>query len=647
MNKGRSNIGPIVFSDMSGGLANAYPIHSIDNNQVSDCLNAVFQQGNSGGVKRAPGLTGYNEVSSELPFFSGAIRGWFKYITVTGAEYKIAVSGQHIYNVDLSARTITDLYTLSSDTECFAVNFFGKLWIVNGVDAVKIESDLSVSRIGIVAPSGFTAAAVGGGTLPAGDYIVYASYRREVAGLDVLYSAPQTIDTITVNGSQGIDVTVTLSSDDQVDGITIWATAADGADPYWIAEGENENGTISITSDTRNESLLMYELAAGNQLPLSINTIYATGKRLYGTASNSRKIYYSYPCQNEYDCERWATEYYVELPFTVYSLFAIGEDLFVNTLGGIYRFSYGDLSSKPQPIVQGAGNNQIFYFPKNMLKTIVEYNRAVFGVTNDGVRFFDGNTFSIDISKHIKPIIDTIIDDAGVYNPFGIVYRRSGVRTEYQISFRDSSIASNTNNRTIVLNIDELVIIDNNDYKAPWEYWTHGYCGAISTSSNQLIVAQYNTYYGVIAIETGNTMLDCLTDQSVLVTEVTNKRVYVKSKMIITELAGVDIWERIYFFASLGSDCAINLLITDASGYRDRMSIVHESADNPTFNIPGQPVMFPLVFNANPWINKFVKCKKNSVGNAVVIEIDQTADDSIFEISRIELFGTHERNHFV
>jgi len=468
MKYGTKELGPIELSDFSGGLATAYPPHSIRDNQVSDCLNAIFEEK---GCTRAPGLSGI--AASTL--FPGPIRGWFKYVLQTGAEYYLAVSGSRLYSVDLSAGTATELHTLSSDNECFAVNFFGKLWIVNGVDAIKVESDLSVYRIGIVAPSGFTAVAVGGGTLPAGDYVVYASYSRSVDGTTVLHSAPQTIDTVTVDGTESIAVTVTASSDSQVNKITVWMTAAGGADPYWFAEEDNASGTITINSDTSNQNLLMYQRAAGNQLPQSINNIFAIGNRLFGTVNNSNIVYYSYFCQNVYDCERWATEYYIPtIPFTALSIFNVAQHIYINTIFGVYRMADGDLTSKPEPIVQGEDNSQIFYFPKNMIKTVRKYNNVVFGFTNDGFRYFDGEKFSIDLSKHIKPEVDIIVNDSGVYNPFGIVYRRSGKRTEYQVSYIDSRYSSNSHNRTLVLNLDRLVVVDNDNYRAPWERWTHG-----------------------------------------------------------------------------------------------------------------------------------------------------------------------------
>ena len=642
MKTGRKEIGPEVFSDFSGGFANADPSHAINNNQASETLNAIFEKH---GVSRAPGLTGISD--SEI--FTAPLRGWFKYKLPNGTNKYLVVTNFKLYDVNLSTGALTELYTMQSNDECFGVNYHQKFWIVNGTDAIKVESDLSVYRIGIVAPTtGFSVAAAATGTLPAGVYGVYVSFTRKVGGTAVLHSAPLSLGNVIVDGTQRINVSTTESSDSQVTNITVWMTAADGAVYYWYAEGDNETGTIAITSDTANEDLLMSEQSAGNQLPQNLKTIYAHGGRLLGTVSQSNEIYYSYQAQNVYDLERWPTEYHIPtIPFVSLSMFAIGKELFVNTVGGPYVFEGGDLGAKPEPVIQGAGNNQVLYFPQNMLKTVQEYNNLVFGITSDGFRYFDGIQFSIDLSKHIKPEIDKVIDGAGTINPSGIIYRRPGKRTEFQISYHDDEISAECHNRTLVLNLDTLVVVDNDNYRAAWELWGHGYYGAVITNDNYLYVAQYTNYSGTIALETGKALLNCFNEKGVFVSTVTAKRIYVKSKMRIIELAGVDLWQCLYFLGMLDTACSIKLLIQDSGNYRDEMS-VSKTLENPAIlDVPGDPLVLPFVLNPDNPINTKVKASMSTRGNSVVLEIDQTADDNIFRIDRLELYGTHERSNFV
>jgi len=649
MIQGTKEIGPIVFSDMSGGLATALPPHAIENNQVSDALNAVFEMG-GGGVSRAPGLTGL----SASPVFSAPVRGHFKYTLSTGAEVILAVSGFRLYSVDASTGALTQLHVMQSDAECFGVNYFGKFWIVNGTDMIKVEEDLSVYRIGISQPVGITIEILSGvgATLPAGAYTAYASFTRKISGTTVLHSSPVLLGSVTISSGDGIrvrfDSAETYASiDPQAEYVTVWMTTAGGVDYYWYAESLQSLGTVSITSDTRNQDLLMIEMAASNQLPQNLKTIYASAGRLFGTVNGDNDIFYSYYAQNVYDLERWPTEYHIPtIPFIALSLFSVGNDLFVNTIRGLYKFQNSDLTSKPEPVIQGAGNNCILYFPENMLKTIQEYNNLVYGVTNDGFRSFDGTSFSIDLSKHIKPQIDKVVNGLGDYNPYGVVLRRPGKRTEYQLSFKDDSLSTDCHNRTLVLNLDSMVIIDNQHYTAAWELWSHGYGGAIVTESNQMIVAQWSTFQGTVALEAGKSIMNCLDDQGVFVTTITPKRIYTKGKIKISELAGKDRWQRVYFLANLDDDCTIKLLIADEDNYRSSLTVGRVVKNHPVLDVVGDPLILPFVLNANNSINGFEKLPMSAKGNTVTLEIDQTADDENFLISRLELYGTHERNIF-
>lgn len=637
MKQGEQPIGPVIFSDMSGGLANEPPPHALGSNQVYDSLDAIFEEH---GVTRAPGLEGI----SDSAIYSGPVRGWFKFVMFDGTITHLAATGKKLYSVDLSDGSLTELYTMQSDNYCSGCQCFGKYWIVNGVDAIKIESDFSVYRIGIAAPLGFSASAVAGGSMSAGSYGLYASYSRQVDGTTVLHSAPLSLGTIVLGGTQKISIDVIESDDPQVDKITFWMTVAGGSVHYYISEVDNATATVEIDSEAVNQDILMLERAAGNQLPQWLKTIYSTSNRLYGTISNSNLVYYSYFAQNVYDLERWPTEYYIPtIPFKAISLFAIDKDLYVNTVGGPYRFVGGDLTVRPEPVIQGSKNNQILYFPENMINTIQEYNNLVYGFTNDGFRYFNGYQFSIDLTKHIKPIAKKIYDGAGTYNPVGIIYTRSGKRTEYQLSYRDDDLSADCNNRTIVLNLDSLVVIDNKNYSAPWEVWGHGYSYASTSSTGDLYVVQFSSFVGTVAKETGVSIINCLRSNGQFTTERVTKELYVRSRMVITELAGLDRWQKMYVLARLNNACTINILITEQSDYRFYASI-SKTVDNPPVLDGPIPLTLPFILNPNNEINTYFKCSMKSRGNSVAIEIRQNANDDKFMISRLELYGTHERN---
>lgn len=631
----------LVLSDMSGGMATAYPPHAINDTQVSDSLNVVFEKH---GCSRAPGLAGI----TTSPLFDGACRGWFCYKPMDGSRYYLAVYSGKLYNVDPVAKTKTLLYTLSSDNECFGVNYFGKFWIVNGHDAIKVESDLSVYRIGILPPTtGFSAEAGSSGSLPEGLYGIYVSYTRQINGINVLYSEPLNVGNIQLtSNTTSIRINTIKSDDPQVTHITVWMTATDGSDYYWFADGLNADGYIDILSDTKNEDIMMMEEAVSNQLPISLDTIYAHGCRLYGTVSGSNEIFYSMFAQNVYDCERWPTENHIpSVPFVAYSLFAVGSNLYVNTAGGPFVFVDGDVSTRPEPVIQGAANNMILFFPKNMRKTVQEYNNTVCGITNDGFRIFDGASFSIDLSKHIKPIIDKIIDGSGINNPYGIIFRRQGKRTEYQVSFRDKEV-SNSNNRTLVLNLDTYSVIDNDNYIAAWELWGHGYSGAIVGSDGGLIVAQHNEWSGAVAKEHGVVVENAFLDTGVWSSTKTPKKFFVRTKTFIVQLAGIDQWQRIYYMGDLGQNALLRLVIPDTEHYSFPVTIEKATASNQPILNPTATLILPFVLGHDNPTSAYAKLSMKCKGNSVAVELEQTADDEKLLISRLELYGIHERNVF-
>jgi hypothetical protein len=653
----RNLIGPVEFSDMSGGLCNAYPAHSINNNQVADCLNARFEKR---GFTRQPGYLGI----SASALFTAPIRGWFVYKKMDGTESYIAVSDKKIYSVNLELGTKTQLATLTSDNKCRAVNYYGKLWIANGADQVKIESDLSVYNIGITpVPSGRVLALVVSpgvpGTLPIGTYLIYVSSSRKIDGIVTLYSQPTYVGSVTLSSPGSIDiynenVTTELYVDSQVNAITIWMTDANGSTYYYYGNTPyDKTATIPMAqkiitnSSEKNSSLLMYEQAAGNQLPINLNGIYAFDGRLWGWKNNDNNLYYSMKAQNVYDLEKWSTEFHIPtIPYTIISGHGVGADLFANTVGGMYKLPNADVNAKPQPVIQGAiSNTQILYFPKNNIETVCEYNNGLFGLTNDGFRIFDGIKFTIDLSKHIKPQIDIVGLNTTNFPPAAVIYRRSGKRTEYHLSYNDNSISNSNHNRKLILNLDKLTIVDNENYLAPWEISQGGFSGAITTNSNGLYFAQYTESSGVIATESGVADLYSISDLGVLISTTTARRVYVKTKIKIQELAGIDKWMRIYTYANLLSPCSGTLTIPDQFQYSSNVTIIPSGGANPP-TLDNPALILDFVLPAENPLNSFYKFPDNAAGNAMYLEFDQTANDDKFFIYEIACYGFHERNAF-
>ena len=635
---GRTNI-EVDFSDMSGAVANAYPAHSINRNQLADAYNALCEKR---GCSRAPGLQGI----SALPLFDVPVRGWFIKRKKDGTEVYIAVSGGKIYNVDLSAGTKAQIGSdLTSDAECFAVNSFGVLWIFNGTDAVKIEDDLSVYRVGIVAPAGFTASATGTGTLPIGDYGVAVSYTRKVSGSAVLHSAPQIIGTKTLSGSELLRIVTTASADPQVTHITAWLTDAGGSVYYYYGETANASGNFDISSNAnRNANLVMYEQAAGNQIPSGITKIYAFDGRLWGLKANSNEIYYTMKAQNVYDLEKWSTEFHIPtIPVTIISLHAVKTDLHINTSLGMFKIPNFDVTAKPLQTTNGAQSfGQILYFLE-ALRGTCEFNGLILGVTNDGFRFYDGEKFSIDLSQHVKPWFDKAIQNIANYPLCAIIYRRSGKRTELQLSYNDTEISVDNHNQTLVLNLDKLSINDNENYTAPWEKWGNGFAYAVVTSSNQLYVVQSMTTQSVIAIQGGQSDIMAISEVGAFKPEIVSRKIYLKTRTSIDSLMGMDIWKEIYWMAKLQGQGNGKVVIADRQNIESGVVMNRDLVPNqPILDDPVNPVILPFVLPKDSIASNRQGLKDNTAGNAVYVEIEQTSDDPTFFIYAIQLYGYHE-----
>lgn len=636
----RKNIGPISFSNMTGGIANAYPAHSIAENQVADALNVLFEKR---GATLHRGLMG---LSTQL---GAPIRGHFCFKKTDGSELNLVVAGLKIYSANLTDSTFTELGSLTSDNECYALNILGKIFICNGADFVKVESTGTVYRVGIAAPVGFTATAGSGGSLTNGTYQVYASYSR-VVGSATLHSAPQLVNaSLSVGASGTVIIAATASTDPQVNKITVWMTDAGGSTFYYYGNANNTTGNITISSNAnKSNNLLMYEQAAGNQLPVAFSNIWLVDGRIMGCVANSNAIYYSIKTQNVFDFERFPTEYKIEtIPYNVLSGYVLNGDLFINTIGGLYKFANCDLTSKPVEVLRGGnGNTNTLYFPLTNLRSVVEYNNALWGITNDGVRIFDGVKFSVDISKHIKPFIDAMMSNAANFNPSAFVYRRAGKRTEYRVSYCDSTYSTTSSNRSLVLNLDSIVIDNNQQYSAAWELTDNGFHSGYVNSDNQIVIAQNNDTIGLLAVEYGFFNQNCLNQEGALLTEKTDRTMRLRTRTVISQLYGMNIWERCYVLKKSNSPVSCLLFIDDNSLYQFAMSFEGVGG---TVNEIGTSKDLPLPFVLLPEspAEKFFKCPADAKGNTMALEISQGISDESLILYEIEMYGINERNLFV
>lgn len=611
---------------MSGGKNNARLPNAIGKNQVADCSDVILEQR---GFVAAPAHVGLSATKTA----STLSQGLFEYRKSDGTLIKIFCSGGKVYSLNITTGAITELYTLTGTGECFGVNARNKFWIANGTDFIKIE-DTTAYRCGIDAPVGATAVAAAGGSLTAGTYTVYICYARKVSGTIVLYSYPQTIGSVTLSGGNlSIAVTCANSSDSQVTDKVVFAIEPNGIVAYYYYDHTNNTATtFTISSNTGKNTFIVLDTVAESNYPIQAMTgIYYYDNRIIGW--NGTTLYFSIKAGTDYDLERFPLANTRQLPYNILNLFTtLTGDLFINTVGGIYKLAQGDLTAKFDT------NDGYLYF--KYPATVREFKGLAWGVTNDGFRYFDGATFSMDLSKDIKPDIDALNDGAGTnLQPCGEIYRRKGKRTEYHLSFRDLDKSSTCNNKTLVLNLDSLTINSMMDYKAAWENWTGGGNYLLASHDGILYRCQNNTEYGdsMVSKESGYSEQYVYDETGVFVTELTQKKGFIKSKAITPDIQAQVIYDRVYSVAQMSADCTIRVGIFDKDDFQYNGNIIASG---------GKVVTLPAVLNfilpaANP-NNQFTRLPMTTKGKLVYIELRNITVDSLLSFFEIHLHGTAE-----
>jgi hypothetical protein len=615
---------PFDFSDMSGGKNSALPRHAIAENQVADTLNCLHE---SIGVSRAPGYIGI----SASALFTTKITGLWTYIRDDGTETVIAVSNKKIYSIDVAAGTKTELYTLSGGGECYAVNAAGKLWIVNGVDFVKIESNLAVYRVQIAAPTGTSAAAVAGGSLPLGVYGVYVAYARKNAAGQYLYSLPYSLGNVTTSGGNlTVRVTAPNSADPQVTHKVVFMTDSGGAAPYYFGEVANATASVDISSTAnRNGLVLMSTVSAANQvLPITPSGIFSFDDKIYAWNVNDRTIYWSLKTDvNPFDLERFLTQNFRTLNYTINSVFNIGTDLCFNSIGnGISKAISGDMSSVIKT------TQKAFWFldckTPDGKSNVVFYKGAALGLTNDGVRFFDGESFSDDLSFNIKPDVDKIYAGSSSSNlPAAITYRRPGKRTEYRLSYRNADYGATGNNDQRVFNLD--FYFDPVDSRKTWECWENGFSG-MAINGRSIVGAQSHTDGGQIVIEGGVSdsqsfnRLGAFQGSAIFV-----KQAYLLTRTIIDDIDGITVWGGVYALATAGGAIGGNLIIFDNNNTKYQFSIIGSAAAIAVLpsQSSGLGLELPFVMAPQYPISTNNPMQFDCRGNSVALEISQIEND--------------------
>ena len=630
----------VDFSDVSGGVNTTDPVTSVRPNQITACANAILRKT---GFQRVPGFLGIGTSKMLTP----AGRLEWNYVRHSGDENIVVMDAAGIlYSVNETTGVATSLYDLGGSGEAWAANWQDKCWVCNGTDLVKVEGSTAYP-VGIAAPiTTPTNAAYSGGTLADGVYKMYVGYARTVAGLSVLYGRGVELADVTLAaGANTVVITnIPNSPDPQVNNKVLWMTDAAGAVYYYYGEtGDNTTTSISVSSDANKNNALLYSVeAATNYRVDNPQFIAFHDKRLWVVVDNI--VFYSYQEGNVYDLERFDTAInYISYPFKVTGLISLGEHLYINTTQGIIKQPYGDPTARYELVSTGQ-TGKPFYFTE--MRTVDYWNQSVIGLTNDGVRVFDGTRFSdIDLGAEIREEVAEMYDGAGDdHRPCGKVHRRP-FRTEYVLSYRDRDVNLDMNNATVVLSLDSLKFYGNGNFHAAWEKWTGGFGYIITKKNNDIIYMQSGRKGCMLLKEATNTAYDqyFFDSNADFQTALTAKHLSLTTRHHIENLMGVCSWQRVHHLCQLNRQANCTVTIGDRNTLTTTQNIEPYTSAPPVFDL----AVFDVdIFPADGPVKRIVKLPRKIDGLSVYLTITQTEDDKDFEMYHMVLSGISKQTRF-
>jgi hypothetical protein len=627
----------VDFSDCSGGVNLVDPAISLPDSQCADALNLKFKKRGFSRHMGCENLTAKDACTDYL-------RGLFAHETVSGTDYLYTAFGGKLYSISKTTGALTELYDLTGTEEFWAGSHFGTFYAANGASVIKVEGT-TASPVGIVAPSGTTAAgATSGGSLADGTYGIYVCYSRKISGLNVLFSKGQLVSSVTISGGGG-NGKITFSnfansSDGQVNNKVVFMTDADGSTFYQYHETDNNTTTsFDITSDSaKNNSITYTAFASTNDRPGNLTFLFAFDNRLWGVINNV--LYYSLKSapNSTYNLERWPALNKIEYPYRITGLFSIGKHLCINTAGnGIIIQPNADVTARYEHIE----TRESFKY----MRTVADWRGGKIGLTNDKVGFFSGETFQFeewDYGVNIRPILKEIWAAPSTnFQPVGITLRRED-RIEYALSLRDTRVNLTNNNRTYVLNLSRTMFVNRDQYRAPWEIVGRGFNYACVDDDNTAYFGQSFNGSSTIYKEltTATTEVGIYSDTGTYLDEAANMPALWQSRTVLKNLFAKQIIETVRKLISIKADLSVGIFIADdQSRSATQEMTVQEAGLN-------QSVWDTMLWGDN-WSSEGdqmaeVKAYDGEFGYTWYLRLEQTANDVEFNVSIINVLVTNE-----
>jgi hypothetical protein len=426
------------------------------------------------------------------------------------------------------------------------------------------------------------------------------------------------------------------STDAQVGGVAVWMTDANGTTyyRYHTADGAGAYSFDVTSSANKNASELYTVKAQANQRPPAFIYLAFAARRMWGVnPSTKNRVHYSIKASNVYDLERFPniTGYtnWIDFPFEVTGLFELSGNLFINTLGGIYALPASDPSVEPQLI------DKRYYF--RFMGTVAYWGTKVIGLTNNGVRIFDGYSFSDDLSKLIRPAIDKCYSAATNHLPRGIVYDRVNHRMEYHLTYQDTDVGTATANRRMVLNLSELAFYQGGKVLAPWELWSNGADYLCSDQAGAFYQGQSHVTASKIYKETTTSSADSYMYGSAgdYLSTVTAFKFSVLSAVMIPSLNMRVIYNTVRAIMRSSSQINLTVQVSDRYGVSDTVSTGADKGsaqwDVAEWDVDVWPV------DQDELIRK--RLKRSVKGYGVFVKLVQEKDDLTLNVLKIVVQG--------
>lgn len=624
----------VRFTDMSGGVNLIDDMSKIRKDQVQDASNAILRKS---GAERRPGsiaLSSYN--------LSDVIYGQGIYKRLNGDETLLQVAGSEIYSINkTTGLPSSSLYDFGSAGFAEFQNYLDKCFICNGNGVAKVEGS-NAYQVGINAPSGASAAAQAGGSLPDGSYLVYAGYARKVGGTNVLYSQGEDLTNggatpiVLGSGNNTIRVTFPNSSDPQVNNKVVWMTDAGGSVIYFYWEtNDNTTNPVDVTSNSqKNPDITYAAFAANNGVPGNFEHILIHRGRMYGSIDNV--VYTSLQnTKNVYDIEKFYPANTFTYEYQITGLFSVGHHVYLNTPFGIAKLPYGDINTEYEYV-----EKRWHFFDIN---TVDDLRGGKIGLTNDGVKYFDGEKFvDYDISYSVRPEIEKIYSNSTAFKPFGIVYRRD-IRTEYHLVYCDDSLSTASNNARLVLNINRLEFLPEKKVIAPWEKWSNG-ANFLSIDEDEVM---YQSQSHATAPKLYKEDTDDTIDNGIYLSDGTlgtlESEIYmfVVTRAYMADIEMITYWHMVRIIANFNKVVTMNVYIRDVFQRFSEKEI--GTGQGGTF--------WDFTWDEDVWDEgvtgiRRIKLPMNLNGYVVYIKFEQTANDPDFALQELYAHGVSERTRF-